>query len=98
MNSSGFSIIRWQSRGRLVCLRSDCDDRRADGDVGDEMAVHDVDVDDGAAAALGRGDFVGQAGKIRGKYGWDELDHYGNRVQGASGEQGRQHPGKDRSS
>jgi hypothetical protein len=39
-------------------------------------------VDDGSTAALGSGDFVGQAGEIRGKYGWSKLDHYGNRVQG----------------
>jgi hypothetical protein len=35
------------------------------------MTVHDVDVDDAAAAALGCGNFVGQAGKIRRQYGWN---------------------------
>ena len=63
------------------------DDGRPDGDVGDKVAVHHVDMDDGAAAALGRGDFIGEAGKVGGKDGWDELDHSteqgtGWRVQG----------------
>jgi len=31
----------------------------AEGDVGDEVAVHDVDVDDGAAAGSGAADLVG---------------------------------------
>jgi hypothetical protein len=39
------------------------------------MAVHDVDVDHGAAAAFGRCDFVGQTGKVGGKDGWNEFDH-----------------------
>jgi hypothetical protein len=40
------------------------------------MAVHGVDVDDGAATALGRGDLVGEVGKVRGKDGWGEFDHF----------------------
>ena len=51
------------------------DDGRADGDIGDEVAIHHIDVDHGAATALGRGDFVGQAGEVGGKDGWNELDH-----------------------
>jgi hypothetical protein len=39
------------------------------------MAVHYIDVDGGAAAALGSGYLVGQVGKIRGKDGWEKLDH-----------------------
>jgi len=31
------------------------------------VAIHDVDVDGGAAAALGRGNLVGQVGKISGQ-------------------------------
>ena len=53
------------------------DHGRAEGDVGDEVAVHDVDVDDGAAAALGRGDFVGEVGEVRGEDGEAEFDHEG---------------------
>jgi len=39
-------------------------DRRSDGDVRDEMAVHDVDVDQIGAAALGRADRVAKRGKV----------------------------------
>ena len=45
------------------------DHGRAEGDVGDKVAVHDIDVDDGAAAALGRGDFVGEMGEVGGEDG-----------------------------
>ena len=51
------------------------DDRRPDGDVGHEMAVHDVHVDDGAAAALGSRNFLGQVRKIRRQNGWQQLNH-----------------------
>ena len=54
------------------------DHGRAEGDVGDEVAVHDVDVDDGAAAALGRGDFVGEVGEVGGEDGEAEFDHKGS--------------------
>ena len=53
------------------------DHGRAEGDVGDEVAVHDVDVDDGAAAALGRGDFVGEMGEVGGEDGECQFDHLG---------------------
>jgi hypothetical protein len=39
------------------------------------VAVHDVDVDDGAAAALGCGDLVGEVGEVRGEDGEAEIDH-----------------------
>jgi hypothetical protein len=63
------------------------DDGWADGDIGDEMAIHHVDVDDRTTAALGCSDFIAQTGKVSGKDGWDELDHSeeqgtGDRVQG----------------
>src|SRR5208337_3639387 len=48
---------------------------RAEGQVGDEVAVHDIDVDGRAAAALGCGDLIGQAGKIRGEDGGQQLNH-----------------------
>ncbi len=40
------------------------DDRRSDGDVGHEVAVHDVDMDHRAAAALRRGNLVREVCKI----------------------------------
>ena len=51
------------------------DHRRPDGDVGHEMAVHHVHVDDRAAAPLGRGNLIGQMGKIRRQDGWQQLNH-----------------------
>ncbi len=51
------------------------DHGRAEGDVGDEVAVHDVDVDDGAATALGGGDFVGEMGEVGGEDGECQFDH-----------------------
>jgi len=41
------------------------DHRRPNGDIGDEVAVHDVHVQDGDAGALDARDIVGQAGKVR---------------------------------
>src|SRR5207244_13410352 len=51
------------------------DHGRAEGDVRDEVAVHDIDVDDGAAAALGRRDFVSQMGEIGGQNGECQFNH-----------------------
>ena len=51
------------------------DDRRSQGQIGDKVAVHDIDVDGGAAAPLGRGDLIGQAGKIRREDGGQQFDH-----------------------
>ena len=51
------------------------DHGRAEGDVGDEVAVHDVDVEDGAAAALGGCDFVGEMGEVGGEDGECQFDH-----------------------
>ncbi len=76
MKSSGFSIIRWQSSGSFVIGRRALHHRRPEGDVGDEVAVHDVDVDDGAAAALGCRDFVGQMGEVGGQDGECQFDQW----------------------
>ena len=50
---------------KLCRLAQALDDRRPDGDVGDKMPVHHIDMDHCAAAALGRGYFVCQPCKIR---------------------------------
>src|ERR1035437_1697450 len=50
------------------------DHGRAEGDVGDEVAVHDVDMDDGAAAALSRGYFIGKVREVGGEDGEAEFD------------------------
>ena len=44
--------------------RRGLDDGWTEGDVGHEVAVHDVNVDDGAAAAGGCGDLVGKMGEV----------------------------------
>jgi hypothetical protein len=41
------------------------------------VAVHDVDVDDGAAATLGRGNLVGEVGEVRGEDREAEVDPKG---------------------
>ncbi len=54
------------------------DHGRAEGDVGDEVAVHDVDVDDGAATALGCCDVVGEVGEVGGEDGECQFNHLGS--------------------
>jgi hypothetical protein len=34
------------------------------------VPIHDIDMNDAAAAALRRSNFIGKMGKIRRKYGW----------------------------
>jgi VWFA-related protein len=51
------------------------DHRRSEGDVGDEVAVHDIDVEDGGSAAFGRGDLVGEMREVRGEDGSCQFDH-----------------------
>jgi hypothetical protein len=53
------------------------DHGRAEADVGDEVAVHDVYVQDGCAASLGCRDIVGEVGKIGGEDGGCQFDHLG---------------------
>ena len=50
-----------------MALRSDRDHGRTQGEVGDEVAVHHVDVDDARPAALGRCDLVRQAAEVGGQ-------------------------------
>ena len=53
------------------------DHGRPEGDVGHEVAVHDVDVEEGGSAAFGRGDLVGEMGEVRGEDGCGQFDHEG---------------------
>ncbi len=41
------------------------DDRRSDGEVGHEVAIHDVQVEHGGAPALHARDLLSQARKVR---------------------------------
>ena len=49
------------------------DDRRPDGDVRHEMAVHDVDMNEVGAAALRRGDGVAERGEVGRQDRWGNL-------------------------
>ena len=48
-------------KGQAGVLANGFDECRAEGEVGDEVAIHDVDVDGSAAAALGGLDLVCEA-------------------------------------
>ena len=54
------------------------EDWRAKCDVGDEMAVHDGDVANCAAASFGGGDFLTKPGEIGGKDAEGEVNHRGS--------------------
>ena len=53
------------------------DDRGADGDIGHEMAVHDVQMDHPDAGGSHDGDLVRQPGEVRAEDGWDDLNRPG---------------------
>ena len=57
-------IIRWTSSGTVATRLIDRDDRRPDGDVRHEVAVHDVDVNQVGAAALHGGDRLAERGEV----------------------------------
>ena len=50
------------------------DHGRPEGNVRHEVAVHDVDVDDGSAAALGCCNFVGEVREVGGQDGECQFD------------------------
>ena len=64
MYLSGSVIIRWTSSGTFATRLSDFDDRRADGDVGHEVAVHHVHVNQIGAAALDGGHGVAEVREV----------------------------------
>jgi hypothetical protein len=39
------------------------------------MPIHHIDVNDGAAAALGSRNFIGQMREIGGENGWEQFNH-----------------------
>ena len=51
------------------------DDRRAEGDVGDEMAVHHVHVDNGAATGCGSADLISKMREVCGQDRKCEFNH-----------------------
>ena len=62
-------------KGESGDLADGGDDGRPKGDVGDEVSVHDIDVHDGAATALGCGDLGGKVGEVRSEDREGEFDH-----------------------
>ena len=69
-NCSGRSIMRCTSSSAPAPCTSDCSalsDQRSDGDVGHEVAVHDVDVDDARAGVEHRLDVVAQTAEVGGQ-------------------------------
>src|SRR5215475_3288521 len=50
-------------------------ERRSHGQIRDEMAVHDIDVNHGCAATFDSMDVVGEVGEIGGQDGRDDLCH-----------------------
>ena len=53
---------------RLLRVRADgAHDRRADGDVGHEVAVHDVDVDPVGAGGIDGADLLAERGEVGGE-------------------------------
>src|ERR1019366_4726500 len=64
--------------GQLGDRADGLDHGRSEGDVGNEVAVHDIDMDDGAATALGRSYFLGEVREVGGEDGETEFDHRGS--------------------
>src|SRR5918998_443781 len=75
-------------QGQTGCAGERTNYGKPQGDVGDEMAVHHVHVDDGGAAALGRLDLLAEPREICRKDGRRNLDHKtcdGYRLKGSGG-------------
>ena len=73
-NGSTGEIIKWTSNGLAVCGRSAFTTAGPNGQVGHEMAVHDVDVDPVGAGLVDRTHFLAEAGEIGGQDGGGD-DH-----------------------
>ena len=66
-NGSTGEIIRWTSNGFGGVRPERLHHPRADGDVGDEMAVHHVDVDPVGAGLVDRADLLAEPGEVGGQ-------------------------------
>ncbi len=89
LRKSGDKVVRALDHQVTVerqagALTQRVDYRGPEGDVGHEVAVHYVDVNGRATAALGSRNFVSQAREIGGEDGRQKLDHDGVSVSGAS--------------
>jgi hypothetical protein len=56
------------------CLTQRFNQRRAHGEIGHKMAIHDIDMDNGSAARRGPVDLVGKVCEIRGENRGCKLD------------------------
>src|SRR5204863_5306001 len=60
---------------RQICeLANNRDDSRAEGNVIDEMSIHDVAMNPIGPGLLNPANFIGQSGKIGGEDGWGDKD------------------------
>ncbi len=64
--------MRWTSKGSRVCRRSAFRTGGTEADVGDEVPVHDIEMQPIGAGGLDRGDFLGQPPEIRGQQAWGD--------------------------
>jgi hypothetical protein len=63
--------MRWASNGTVACRG---DDVGAEGQVGDELAVHHVKLDEVHARFLQRRDLLAEAGEVGRQHGRCDLD------------------------
>ena len=77
----GFDVGEWVGDHQVAvedeggAFADACDDDGADGDVGNEVAVHDVDVEPFCAGCFDRADFLAETGEICGEDRWGDDDH-----------------------
>ena len=71
--------MRWASNGRSTRAAAGGDDVGPEGEVGHELAVHDVPLDAVDAGLLERAELVAQLGEVGGEHGRGDLDGAGGR-------------------
>ena len=76
--ASGVSTIRWASNGTVACVAGGGDDVGPERQVGDELAVHHVPLDEVDARLLQRGDLLAEPGEVGRQHGRGDLDRAGH--------------------
>jgi len=66
--------MRWTSSGKICELANDRNDFGAEGNVIDEMSVHDVAMNPIGCRLLNPAHFIGQSGKVGGENGRGDQD------------------------
>ena len=77
--TSGVSTIRWASNGTVTYGAGGGDDVGPEREVGHELAVHDVPLDEVDAGLLQGGDLLAEPGEVGGQHGRGDLDRAGHR-------------------